>query len=238
MRSSFANNLTRGILAGTGIAAAAYAACVGFTWYRYGHVETPGDAEANPLLDRFLPRYDVVERHSIRVDAPAAITLAAAREQDLQESPIIRAIFKAREIALGSTLETRPRPRHLIDELISLGWGILAEVPDREIVLGAVTKPWEANVVFKSIPAADFADFATPGFVKIIVSLRADAVGDRSIFRTETRAIATDGESRAKFRRYWSFVAPGVALIRRMSLEPVRRDAERRARALVAVASN
>ena len=32
-----------------------------------------------------------------------------------------------------------------------------------------------------------------------------------------------------KFKRYWSFVSPGVALIRRLSLSPLEREAERRA---------
>jgi hypothetical protein len=214
----------------------AYAALSAATWWRFGQPARPDEAEADPLLDRFLPSYDAVERHHVDVAAPAPITLAAAREQDLQRSAVIRAIFKARELAMRARPDDRPRPRGLVAELISLGWGVLAEVPDREIVLGAVTKPWEANVTFRAIPAPDFASFATPGFVKVVVSLRADPVGDRSIFRTETRALATDGEARARFRRYWSFVSPGVGLIRRMSLLPIKRDAEHRARALSSAA--
>ncbi len=35
--------------------------------------------------------------------------------------------------------------------------------------------------------------------------------------------------ARAKFRRYWAMVSPGVALIRRVMLDPVKREAERRA---------
>jgi len=34
----------------------------------------------------------------------------------------------------------------------ALGWGVLAEVPGREIVMGAVTQPWMANVVFRALP--------------------------------------------------------------------------------------
>ena len=50
------------------------------------------------------------------------------------------------------------------------------------------------------------------------------------MFRTETRAVATDDFARLTFRRYWAFVSPGVALIRRASLGPLKADAERRAR--------
>jgi len=49
-----------------------------------------------------------------------------------------------------------------------------------------------------------------------------------SIFRSETRAIATDADARAKFRRYWALVSPGVLLIRRAMLAPIKAEAERR----------
>jgi hypothetical protein len=49
------------------------------------------------------------------------------------------------------------------------------------------------------------------------------------MFRSETRAIATDPESRERFRRYWSLVAPGVWLIRRLSAVPMARQAAQQA---------
>jgi hypothetical protein len=63
--------------------------------------------------------------------------------------------------------------------------------------------------------------------VKIAFTLRADPVGDgRSLFRTETRAVATDPEARRLFRRYWSLVSPGVGLIRIAMLKPIKAAAE------------
>ena len=113
-----------------------------------------------------------------------------------------------------------------------LGWGILAEAPDREIVVGAVTKPWEANVTFHALPCDEFSTFAQPGFVKIAWTLRADPIDtETSIFRTETRAVATDATARARFRRYWAFTSAGITVIRRLLLKPLRREAERRAAA-------
>jgi hypothetical protein len=110
----------------------------------------------------------------------------------------------------------------------ALGWGVLAQVPGREIVMGAVTRPWEADVTFRALPPAEFAAFAEPGFVKIAWTLRADPVGaETSVFRTETRALATDAVARARFRAYWSWASPGIALIRRLSLRPLKRAAER-----------
>jgi hypothetical protein len=223
--------LTRIVTAGLGVAAATYAGSAAFTWYRYG-APTPGAPdEVDPLLDRFMPAYEVVERHKVRVRAPAEITLTAAYEQNLLGSPVIRAIFKARALALGTAPDERARPRALLPQMLALGWGILAEVPGHEIIMGAVTKPWEPNPRFRALDPERFAAFDEQDYVKIVWSLRADAIGPHeSMFRTETRAVATDEFARLTFRRYWALVSPGVALIRRLSLGPLKADAERRAR--------
>ncbi len=120
--------------------------------------------------------------------------------------------------------------RGLVAVTKELGWGVLAEVPGHEIVMGAVTQPWNANVVFRGLPPDEFAAFNEPGYVKIVWTLRADAVSDTtSIARTETRAIATDAEARRKFRWYWARFSPGIVLIREISLRLVKKEAERRA---------
>ena len=218
------------VATGLGVAAAAYAGSVAHSWYRYGSPRPAVKDEPDVLLDRFMPAYEVVERHRVRVRASAEITLAAARDQDLLASPLIRAIFKARAVALGSRPDERVRPRAVIPQMLTLGWGVLVDVPDREIVMGAVTRPWEPNPRFRAIAPGEFAAFNDPEYVKIIWSLRADPLGpEESMFRTETRAVATDDFARLKFRRYWALVSPGVALIRQASLGPLKAEAERRA---------
>jgi hypothetical protein len=118
-----------------------------------------------------------------------------------------------------------------VEEMKAIGWGVLEEVPGREIVLGAVTQPWIADTVFRAVRREEFASFREPGYVKIAVTFRADPESDaESIFRTETRVATTDPTARAKFRRYWSFLSPGIILIRWVSLGVVKAEAERRAR--------
>ena len=217
-------------------AAACYTGCVVLAWRLYGRPRLPADAEADPLLDRFMPTPEVAERHHIRVQAPAGITLAAACEMNLLDSRVTKAIFRAREMILGSTPDMSRRPTALLPLVQSLGWGVLAAVPGREIVMGAVTNPWEPNVTFRALAPEEFASFEAPGYAKIVWTLRADPIGDSdSVFRTETRVTTTDPVSRARFRCYWSFVLPGIVLIRRLSLHPLRREAERRARDRAAV---
>ena len=98
----------RMIPVGVGVAAAAYAAYVANAWRTYGAPPSPRADERDELLDQFMPAYDVVERHRIRVSAPVAAVFAAAREQDLQQSGLVRAIFRTREIVLGASGDARP----------------------------------------------------------------------------------------------------------------------------------
>lgn len=220
----------RGLTYGIGAAAGVYAAYVGATWLRYGRAQPATRDDQDSRLDRFMPTYEIAERHHVHVAAPAEVTLAAACNVDLQQSAVVRAIFKGRELMMGSTPEEPLRPRGLVSLVKSLGWGVLDEIPGREIVFGAVTQPWEANVVFRALPPDAFAAFNEPDYVKIVWTLRADPIGPReSTARTETRVTTTDPGAREKFRRYWSVFSPGIVLIRRVMVKRVKADAERRA---------
>ena len=220
-------NAARSVAATAAIAAAGYAALVVFNRAKYGKVK--GIANGDSLLDQLIPNPEVAEHHQIDINAPADVVMATAKEIELLKSPVIRAILKARELALGGEPDDRDHPTALVDQMQSIGWVVLAERPGREMVLGAVTQPWQAAPVFRSVPAGEFRDFAEPGYVKIAWTLRADPIDERrSTFHTETRACTTDAAARRRFRNYWSFVAPGVEVIRMAMLGPLRRAAEAR----------
>ena len=221
--------LTTWLGAGAGIAGASYATYVAATWLRYGHPPRARGEAVDPLLDGIMPDYDVCERHHVAASAPADVTFAAATEMELDSSPLIRAIFKARELLLRSKADTVSRPKGLVEAMKSIGWGTLAEIAGREIIMGGVTKPWEANPVFRPLPADDFAAFAEPDNVKIAWTLRAVPGPDGgSTFWTETRAVATDPGARRKFRLYWSFLSPGIILIRSAMLRGLAAAADRK----------
>ena len=165
-------------------------------------------------------------------------TYRAARAIDFDRSSIVRAIFRGRELlmrAAPAAPADRLAPKPFLDQVKELGWGVLAEEPGREMVFGTVTRPWEAEVQFHSLPPDEFAAFDEPGFAKIVWTIRADSLGPgTSRFSTETRVATTDADARRRFRRYWTLVSPGVRLIRRESLRLVRADAERSHRAAIA----
>ena len=218
-------------------AAAAGAGVLGFgawsalAWARYGHVN-PRRHPPDELLDRFLPNPEVDEYHQIKLRAPAAITLAAAKETDLQSAPLVKAIFWLR--AVPTLLRGAPfRPqgsRGIVAETLGLGWGVLAEEPDQEIVVGAYTQRWHEQVTFHPLSPEQFAGFNQPGYVKIAWTMGVEPLGEhRSLLVTRTRAAATDPHARRRFRRYWAPMSAGIILIRYAALPRMRREAERRA---------
>ena len=98
----------------------------------------------------------------------------------------------------GQPRHARPGSARASRQTRSIGWGVLAEVPGREIVMGAVTQPWLADVVFRTLPPDTFAAFAEPDYVKIVWTLRSYPIGDtESVFRTETR-VSTTSPARAR----------------------------------------
>lgn len=186
------------------------------------------DSGGRPL-DRFIPSPDIRERHEVTVSAPADLVFEVARGLDMQSLPLVRTIIWMRGAMLGAKAPPRERAIGFIEEMLGMGWGMLAESPGRLFVAGARCQPWQADVAFTPIAAERFASDATPDCVKIAWTLEAEPLGpERTRFVTETRAVANDEPSRMRFRQYWSFVRMGVVAIRLVMLPAIRREAERR----------
>lgn len=182
-------------------------------------------AAASPL-DPFIPAPDVRERHTTDVGAPAATVMGVVRTFDMYTIAPVRLIFRMREMLMG--VKAPPRvPRPFIEEMQGLGWQCLADRPDSLFIGGAACQPWLGDVVFRPIPAADFAAFHEPGLVKIAWTLEVEPLGpSRCRLSSETRVVATDAEAHAHFRQYWRWARFGIVLIRRLMLPAIRRRAE------------
>src|SRR5688572_4910910 len=109
-----------------------------------------------------MPAWQVCERHQTVVAATVEVTWAAALALDLRQSGLVQAIFRAREMLMGSTPAERPASPDFLTEMLALGWRVVAEEPGRTLVVGAVTQPWKADVVFRGLPPEEFERFAEP----------------------------------------------------------------------------
>jgi hypothetical protein len=181
------------------------------------------------VLDAFVPRFDVRDRHAVTIHAPAVLVMEVARTLDLGRLPVVRAIFALRERLMGARPGAPALAGELVAETQRLGWECLADVPGRAYVAGAACRPWQADVTFEPLPADRFAEASPPDRVKIAWTLEAEPLGaDRCRFVTETRVVATDDAGRAHFRPYWRWARAGIVAIRLLMLPVLRRDAERR----------
>ena len=189
------------------------------------------------LLDRYLPQFDVTETHAVVIDADTELTWQAVRRSDLSRSAVIRVLLELRSLPnrLQGLLKGRPsepsRPPLMLDDMERAGFLLLGESPGHEIVFGTVVQPWKAVTDDEPAPqveAGQFAEFDTPGYVKVAFNIRVEPYGSRrSLITTETRTAATDSTSLHYFARYWILVGPFSALIRRLMLRMVKSDAER-----------
>jgi hypothetical protein len=181
------------------------------------------------LIDDFLPDYDVVERHEIRVSAPVEAAFDAVLDLDLARSPVIATLLAVR--GLPQLFTRRPRLTRRIDlaAIEHAGFVRLAEEPPHQIVLGVVGRFWHPWNNVGRIAAEEFTTFDEPDFSKGVWDFTVEPDGDnRSIVRTETRVLCTDDSARRKFRAYWRLVGPFSSLIRILLLRSIRGDAERR----------
>jgi hypothetical protein len=182
-----------------------------------------------PLIDDFLPDYDVVERHEVRVGVPVEVAYGAVLDLDLARSPVIAGLLAVR--ALPQLFTRRPRLSRRIDltAIEHAGFVRLAEDPLREIVLGVVGRFWHPWNNVGQISADQFTAFDEPDFAKGVWNFTVEPDGsDHAIVRTETRVQCTDDRARRKFLAYWRLVGRFSALIRILLLRGIKRDAESR----------
>ncbi len=183
-------------------------------------------------LDELLPHFDFEEAHARRVGASPAAALAAARAVTPGEMPMVRFLYALRSApALLTRRRGLPREkgRPQWEQMLESGSGFLALTDEEdEIVLGYAGQPWKLAGGSQAgvSSAADWKTFSAPGYVKAVMSVRADAAEGGALLTTETRVLATDEGARRRFARYWRVIRPGSGLIRRSWLRAAGRRAE------------
>jgi hypothetical protein len=155
-------------------------------------------------LDAFLPSYEFVERHSVHVEADAALVDRAVREVTFRDVPVVRALILVRGLGAGRADEP------VLDAMRRRGT-VLEDVPGEGIVLALQGRFWRLRGGGSEPPAAAVVDFRV----------------DSGELTTETRVHVPDARSRRRFARYWRIVRPFSGLTRTAVLRAAKRRAER-----------
>ena len=178
------------------------------------------------MLDEFLPRYDFNEVHSTAVGASPAAVMDAIRSLTAADVPVLVVLMAIRSLPVLLSRRRPPVRGPLLDGFVRSGFVTLREAPD-ELVLGGVGRFWEPSGGLRRVDAAEFEDFAEPGYAKAAFEFRLERDAGSTRVTTETRIAATDERARRSFARYWRVVHPGSALIRIAWLRAIRKRAER-----------
>ncbi len=183
-------------------------------------------------LDEFLPNYHISEIHATQIHGSPAHVFAALKSVTAEEVFLFRTLMAIRALPARLLRETRPRltgGAPLLDQFLRGGFLLLAEVPDRELVIGSIGQFWKLwDGANPSVTTGDeFRAFGLPGFAKAVVNFLVTGNADGSVrLSTETRVYASDPVALRRFRAYWRLIYPGSAFIRRMWLKAVKRRVE------------
>jgi len=180
-------------------------------------------------LDLYAPVYQFSEFHSVRVMAPRDRVYQAIKDVTPDEIRLFRTLTWLRRFGRPGPESILNAPEHLpiLEVATRTSFLLLAEEPDREIVVGTLVmapRGWRPK---RRPTPEDFKALREPGFAIAAMNfLVEDAGSGACIVTTETRIYATDASARRRFARYWRVIYPGSALIRRMWLRAVKRRAE------------
>jgi hypothetical protein len=190
------------------------------------------------LLDRFLPDYDFNEVHVIAVRASPERVYRAIKEVRPREIPLLLPFFALRGLPRllmrqGQLLSAGDRT--FLDQVLDNGGFILlAEEADRQLVVGAVGRFWQASSGLAALgDAQEFLAFDRPDWAKAAMDFVVRDAPERGgvVLRTETRIRVTGKAERRKFAVYWLFIRWPSGLLRRTILGAIKRRAERYERA-------
>ena len=184
---------------------------------------------ARTKLDEFAPVYQFSESHSIEIHASRARVYAAIRQVPAGEIKLLRTLTWIRRLGRASPpgILNAPQNEPILDLALRSGFLLLADEPDREIVIGALVRAPPGWRPSKKPSPDDFKALNAPGFALASMNFVIEETGpDQCVVTTDTRVFATDPSSRRKFGEYWRVIYPGSALIRRMWLQAIKKRAE------------
>jgi len=182
------------------------------------------------LIDSFAPKPDAVEIHRIVINAPREIVYRALWTADLGGSMLIKGLLALRSLPqfIASGFRSLPQNRKVtLQTIIDSGFGVLAENPNEEIVLGVTGRFWRPTGNLSRFNRSDFDRPVPAGLARGVWNFGiSEGNKGQTILRTETRVVCGDPASRRKFLAYWVIVRPFSGLIRLIMLRRVRKTAE------------
>ncbi len=172
------------------------------------------------LQQKYLPDFHFHEKHSIIISAHPQRVSAVMSDLDASSSWIIRVLLAVRGISRKTSTG--------IEGWKKMGFVVLEQQPDKEIILGLIGQFWKARGNIQRFAPEDFISFSDNRFAKATWNFEIKPRNEKQVvLETETRIVCLDEAIRKKFRRYWFFIRPFSGLIRIEMLKIIKRKAEK-----------
>ena len=185
------------------------------------------------LLDQWMPVSEFRDTIKVRIQATPREIFAAFDTVTLADMPLAWLLGSARYLPAmlsGKMAYSPPDAQPFAKQLIDMGSGVLAQDPDRELVIGTIGKLHQlrdqAMVPFKS--PEEFMAFSDPAYQKLAISIRVEPgvlLGEYTLV-LEHRTHALSEEAQNQFARYWLAIKPGGAFMSKLLLNAVKNRAE------------
>ena len=180
-------------------------------------------------LDDWMPRWQVGERHVLKVAAPPAKVFAAIHEVRGDEILLFRTLTAIRRCG-GTGPESilnAPEQKPLLDVATQTTFVLLEDEAPRELVIGTVIAAPRAARGSGRLEPDLFRKTLRPGVVLATMNFIVTPAEDGgSTIATETRICANSPAALRQFGIYWRLIHPGSDIIRRMWLRAIARRAE------------
>jgi hypothetical protein len=192
----------------------------------YGNQET---ASRVSKLDEWMPRWQVGERHVLKIAASPAKVFAAIHEVRADEILLFRTLTAIRRCG-GTGPESilnAPEQKPLLDVATQTTFILLDDMAPRELVIGTVIAAPRAVRASGRLEPDLFRRTLPPGVVLATMNFLVTPSEDGgSMVATETRVCANSPAAVRRFGIYWRLIHPGSDLIRRMWLRAIALRAE------------
>jgi hypothetical protein len=180
-------------------------------------------------LDEWMPRWQVGERHVLKIAASPARVFAAIHEVRADEILLFRTLTAIRRCG-GTGPESilnAPEQKPLLDVATQTTFILLDDTAPRELVMGTVIAAPRAVRASGRLKPDLFRKALPSGVVLATMNFLVTPSEDGgSTVATETRVFANSPAAVRRFGIYWRLVHPGSDLIRRMWLRAIALRAE------------
>src|SRR5262245_17710195 len=154
------------------------------------------------LIDDAAPAPDALEFHDIEVHASPDVVYRTLWTADLGASFVIKRLLALRTLPAWITGRRKSLASSVLtlESIIHGGFGLLAEEPGREILLGITGRFWRLTGNVEPFDRVAFSRPVPPGMARGFWNFKVVSAGDRkTILSTETRVTCGDEVSRRKF---------------------------------------